>query len=305
VTPGSTFRWLGSALFSVACAASPAPTIGITPASALAVEPATKPSPRTQSAAKVPSTLVVFGIERDGLLPIACYDGNLKRAQGGVDCLDLVPEGDSVVSERGQMLVVGKRQDVSCPRGHTHQPGFALAKQAESETKSDFAIWPKNARGRLSISAGSLKPGTAELDELEALLRQTLDQESTDTLPASRRALVVFTGESVDFDGDGIPDRVFSGVVDSLEGLRFTGLLGFLSTHGGKPSIIHRDQAYTYYLRGSVDLDGAGGRELLVTRALVEHSSGAPTQLENAVGILHGREYRFLGLPCSLLPEGG
>ena len=78
-----------------------------------------------------------------------------------------------------------------------------------------------------------------------------------------------------------------------------------MSTRGGKPSIIHRDPAYSYYLRGSVDLDGSGARELLVTRALVQHSSGVPTQFENAVGILHGSEYRFLGLPCSLVPEGG
>jgi hypothetical protein len=260
--------------------------------------PSTRSGPPGGQAA---TTLVVFGLERDGLLPIACFDPSRKRAQGGVDCLYLVPEGDSVVTDRGQSLVVGKRQDVSCPRGNAHQPGLGL-KEVQSESKSYFAVWPREALGRLMITTGGLKPTAAELGELEALLRQTFSQESTDMLPASQRALVVYTGESVDLDGDGAPDRVFSGVVDSLEGLRFTGLLGFLSTHGGKPSIIHRDPAYTYYLRGSVDLDGSGGRELLVTRALVEH--GVPTQLENAVGILHGREYRFLGLPCSLVPDG-
>jgi hypothetical protein len=300
---GSTFRWPGVALVSAACAASPGPTIGITPHSALSAEPATKPPLRSGPAGRqAATTVVVFGLEREGLLPIACFDATLKRTQGGVDCLHLVAEGDSVVTDRGQHLVVGKRQDVSCPRGNAHQPGFGLAKEAESESKSYFAVWPRDALARLMITTGGLKPTAAELGELEALLRQTFAQESTDSLPTSQRALVIYTGESVDLDGDGAPDRVFSGVVDSLEGLRFTGLLGFLSTHGGKPSIIHRDPAYTFYLRGSVDLDGAGGRELLVTRALVEH--GVPTQLENAVGILHGSEYRFLGLPCSLVPEG-
>jgi hypothetical protein len=247
--------------------------------------------------------VVLFAIESDGLMPIACFDPRYKRVQGGADCLDLVPEGDSVATDGGRTLATGKRQEVSCPRGHSRQPGLGLPSGAPSES-GHLAIWPKKALGKLAVVSGDLKPTATELGDLEALIRQTLSQESTDTLPGQQRALVVYTGATFDLDGDGVSDRMFSGVVDSLEGLRFTGLIAFLSTHGNKPGIIHRDAAYTYYLRGSVDLDGKGGREILVTRALVEHSTGAPTQLENAVGIMRRNDYRFVGLPCSLVPEG-
>ena len=105
---GSTYRWLGAALLSAACAASPAATIGITPHSAMPVESATKPSTRAgPTGNQATSTLVVFGIERDGLLPIACFQPSLKRARGGVDCLDLVPEGETVVTDGQVRLVPG------------------------------------------------------------------------------------------------------------------------------------------------------------------------------------------------------
>jgi hypothetical protein len=282
------------------------PSIGITPHSELVKDTEEQSAPGSRAAARPPTaTLVVFGVERDGLLPLACFDGGLKRVQEGADCLPFVSEGGQVRTDGGQEYVLGRRQEVACPRGAAHRPGVSLVNSGATELKpgTGFAVWPSTATSELTVTRAEDKPTAAELAELDSLLSQTLSHESTDSLSSTQRTFQVYSGDQVDLDGDGQKDRVFSGVVDSLEGLRFTGLVGFLTTRQGQPSILHRDSAHSYYLRGSINLDGSGGKELLVTRALVQHATGAALQVENAVAVLEGSDYRIYGVPCPLVAE--
>jgi len=223
------------------------------------------------------TSMVFFGVE-GSLYPLACYDAAKKALLSGEPCLAMVPAGAEVrvASEDAEYnKVAGERAEPHCLIGSGKN--VAVAVEGITEGASFFyGVWPRSTMklvkpvDRDSTSPRATQLGSDEVTKLSAAVKAKGGSVG-DELRAHQVA-------EVDLDGQGKPDKVYSVFVPDpsiSEQYRWSGL--FLAPEGNLDGLVFIAQSKSkrdvFEVRGTVDLDGDGQRELW-TRMVFEEGAG-------------------------------
>lgn len=214
------------------------------------------------------TSTVIYGVN-GALIPLGCYDSEKKKVMGGPACLELAKKDDEVFlgSPDGNAL-----DKIDSPRNAlcevADKPQSLGTPALDTGASYLWAVYPKSL-GKTAIPMGPDSRAEAKI--------QLSDEESTALLAAAaEKAKKAAGGEvrsiqkgSLDVDGDGT-DEVFYGMAVHAAGnpnkLLFSGLF---MADGGKLDALRliektRDPNDVITLRGGVDLDGDGRRELWI-----------------------------------------
>lgn len=214
------------------------------------------------------TSTVVYGVN-GALIPLGCYDSESKKVMGGPACLEIAKKDDEVFlgSPDGNAL-----DKIDTPRNAlcevADKPKSLGTPALDTGASYLWAVYPKS----LAKTAVTMGPDS----RAEAKI-QLSDEETTALLAAAANEAKKAAGGEVrsiqkgmlDVDGDGT-DEVFYGIAVHAAGnpnkLLFSGLL---MADGGKLDAIrliekNRDPNDVITLRGGVDLDGDGRRELWI-----------------------------------------
>ena len=208
-------------------------------------------------------------------MPLACFDGTAFLAPGR--CLGLIRDLGEVATPTSGVRVLGRGR-YGCPDSGREVEALV----GEGPTPPSFAVWPRRALSRVTpVKAGAPwqpsgcrgwcgfgRTGHPRV-KLTPQRRARVVRAVTDAAgDEPGRDLEVLQEVTVDLDGDGADERVYSlAVADrQAEGyaFRFSGL--FLE-RGGTLSLIRRADEDAVVLRGTLDLDGDGLRELWLLHA--------------------------------------
>jgi hypothetical protein len=205
--------------------------------------------------------IVLFVVEGDVLAPVACHDGKKSVPADSEECMNMAPEGATVILDTGAKAKVGATTEVPC-RGSESNTFSGRKVESPDLAKAEYAIWPDTAGGVLKLADGALGATEKELQAMTALLVR-----ETGTLFEVKPKLEVTSGLLADMDGDGAPDRVFA----AFEQGRLYGVIAvFLATAPDKAVNLSVQQFNDPRLVGTTELDGKGGREVLISGAFVE-----------------------------------
>lgn len=236
-----------------ACSATPTPSVNI---------PAPSEAPTAAAAETRPAgPIVLFVVEGDVLAPVACHDGKKTVAADSAECMNLAPEGATVILDTGEKATLGPATEVPC-RGS--ESGTFSARKAESPAlaKAGYAIWPDTAGSVLQLPGNALAATDKELAAMNALL-----VKETGTLFEVPPKLVVTTGLLADMDGDGAQDRVFAAFEDG----RLHGVIAvFLASAPGVAVNLSVRQFDYPKLVGVTRIGRRAGSEVLVSAAFME-----------------------------------
>lgn len=214
------------------------------------------------------TSTVVYGVN-GALIPLGCYDADSKKLMGGPACLEIAKKDDEVFlgSPDGNAL-----DKIDSPRNAlcevADKPQSLGTPALDTGASYLWAVYPK------SLGKGAIAMGPDSRAEAKI---QLSDEESTALLAAAAKEAKKAAGGEVrsiqkgmlDVDGDGT-DEVFYGIAVHAAGnpnkLLFSGLF---MADGGKLDAIrliekNRDPNDVITLRGGVDLDGDGRRELWI-----------------------------------------
>ncbi|MFO7563220.1 MAG: hypothetical protein R6X02_11300 [Enhygromyxa sp.] len=216
------------------------------------------------SGPKPPETsTVVFAVD-GALLPLACFDKDKGQLLPGKECGGLVAEGSEVYMESSFGNKALDKTGAGTKSSLCGDSGAIPTPQLEAAAAYDWAVWPKS----LAPEYEQIHPDTwsdrgARLDEAEAKAVQ-------DAIAKVRNVKGDFQPKqkaTVDIDGDGKDELFVSAVLvnpSDPDTYLFSGL--FMAPGGelGNLVLIDRSKkaADVIRLRGVVDLDGDGKREL-------------------------------------------
>ncbi len=227
------------------------------------------------SGPKPPEVGAVFFSVDGALLPLACFDPASKAIKGGNDCRTMVAEGSEVymASSFGKKTLdktaTGTKDSLCGDQNALPTP------QLDAGGAFDWAVWPKSvAPGVVQIDPKTWSDRGALLSDDE---RAKVEAAIAKTSPAkgefrSRQKAMA------DIDGDGKDEIFVSAVIahptDPDRNL-FSAL--YMAPGGNWDALILLDRAKkeidVVRLRGTVDLDGDGKRELW-TGIIVEGGAG-------------------------------
>jgi hypothetical protein len=217
-----------------------------------------------------PGVAGVFFSVDGAMIPLGCWDPAAKKLVGGKACITLAKKGDSVLlsSEHGRALdVVGDPRNALCEveerpsslgtpaldAGQAYEWAAvpkalgAKAEQVSSKTKSDEATQlADDERAALQKAALALAPGATDGE-----LRCTQKAE-------------------LDIDGDGTKERFFGVLVGHPTSPDRSLLSALFMAPGGDLGRLRAIETSkrdldVFTIRGAVDLEGDGRRELWVT----------------------------------------
>ena len=221
------------------------------------------------------SDMVFFTID-GALIPIGCFNREKGKLSAGKDCLALAPKGADVYlksSYSEELDTIGEPKSALCEVGVT-KPTSLSTPSTDSGAAFDWAASPKSAaRNVITIPAdtwddGSIKFTDDEQRALDAAIakinRKTADVETK-----------IHQAASVDLNGDGKEERVFSAyVVNPRDTARylFSGLFVADGTDLGTMLLVVKTKTNSemFKLRAAADLDGDGTHELWVNAAFDE-----------------------------------
>ena len=241
--------------------------------------PPPSPGPPVPLSGAAGSAMVLFAVApraagRDGtavdlpvLVPLACRDQS--QLNGGTACLGMVPEGSTLGLSGGERVTPRMRARPHCPGRSARTEGLVLEQGADS----GFAVWPPSAVmavwtvrrgagcrgwcrfGRAGHPRVRMKPALA------LRLRQAAQRHG---LESGLENLELVQEVIVDLDGDGTPERLYSvAVADaSTDSYEFSFSALFLVRKGARPRLLIRKDSHAVVLRGTVDLDRDGRKEL-------------------------------------------
>ncbi len=224
------------------------------------------PAPSAAPASTAPATrpagpIVLFAAFGDVLAPVACHDGKKVVPADSEECMNMAPEGATVILDTGAKAKVGPTVEVPC-RGSEANTFSGRKAESPDLAKARYAVWPDTAGGALQLASGALEASGAELEAMTALLLK-----ETDNLFEVKPKLEVTSGLLADMDGDGAPDRVLA----AFEEGRLYGVIAvFLATAPDKAINLSVQQFNHPKLTGVTQLDGRAGSEVLISGAFVE-----------------------------------
>ncbi|MFV8752057.1 hypothetical protein ACNOYE_16040 [Nannocystaceae bacterium ST9] len=216
------------------------------------------------SGPKPPEVGAVFFSVDGALLPLACYDATKKELRGGSACASMVAEGTELymASSFGKKTLdkTGAGTKVSLCGDENALP----TAQLDAGGAFDWAVWPK-----------SVAPGVVQIDpktwsDRGALLSDEEKAKVEAAIAKTSQAKGEFRSRqkaSTDIDGDGKDEIFVSAVIahptDPDRNL-FSAL--YMAPAGNWDGLILIDRGKkdidVVRLRGTVDLDGDGKREL-------------------------------------------
>jgi hypothetical protein len=216
------------------------------------------------SGPKPPETSsAVFAVD-GALLPLACFDKDKGKLVPGKECAGLVAEGSEVYMESSFGNKALDKTGAGTKPSLCGDSGALPTAQLDSGAAYDWGVWPKS----LGPDYKQMHPDTwsdrgARLDEAEATAIQAaitkVRNVKGDFQPKQKA--------SVDIDGDGKDELFVSAILGNPadpDTFLFSGL--FMAPGGDLANIVLIDRskkgADVIRLRGAVDLDGDGKREL-------------------------------------------
>jgi hypothetical protein len=224
--------------------------------------PAPSAAPTTAAPTSRPAgPIVLFAVQGDVLAAVACHDGKNVVPSESPECMNMAPEGATVILDTGEKARLGPVVEVPC-RGSEVNSFEGRKAESPGLAKADYALWPDTAGGVLHRPKGGLLATAEELAGMTALLLK-----ETGNLFEVKPTLVVTSGLLADMDGDGAPDRAFGAFEDG----RLYGVIAvFLAKAPGEAVNLSVEQFHYPKLVGVTELDGKGGRELLISGAFME-----------------------------------
>ena len=200
------------------------------------------------------------------MIPMACYHQGKKKLLAGKSCLPLVPSDAEVflASESGRALdkVTGKKNAL-CELADT--PTSLTTASLDSGSSYAYAAYPKGL-GRSVL----VVPASAESNRATELSETTRSRLAEAAAAAEKKAaggnLRATQRAEVDLDDDGEKEQFISVVVVSAENADrtvFSGLFELPRDPKAAPVLLERAKGEDIVrLRGALDLDGDGSREL-------------------------------------------
>ena len=210
-------------------------------------------------------------LEQAALVPVACYGRG--ALEGGQRCLAFAEEGGVLKLEGGEQVVPGGRTRPHCPGG-SRAVGLSLP----GPVSAGFAVWPAKRLGAVIVPKGG-KPWEPSTCQGWCSFRRAghprvrVEAGQMARLAAAARAaglppgagpLEVLQAYTLDQDGDGKAERFFAvaALDQEQEDYAFAFSALFMDGARGKPLLVRREDSAAVVLRGAVDLDGDGDREL-------------------------------------------
>lgn len=206
---------------------------------------------------------VVFAVD-GALLPLACFNKDKNQIVPGKECGGMVAEGSEVYMESSFGNKALDKTGAGTKASLCGDSGAIPTPQLDGGAAYDWAVWPKS----LGLEFKQMHPDTwsdrgARLEEAEAKAIQDaiakIRNVQGDFLPKQKA--------TVDIDGDGKDELFVSAILGNPadpDTYLFSGL--FMAPGGdlGKVQLIDRSKkgADVIRLRGVVDIDGDGKREL-------------------------------------------
>jgi hypothetical protein len=233
-------------------------------------EPEPEPAPLEPrfdlSGPKPPETGSVMFVVDGSLLPLACFDKDKGQIAPGKGCAALVAEGSEVYMESS----FGNKALEKTGAGTTDSicgDAGAIPVPELGGSAYDWAVWPKS----LAPDFVQIKPDTWSDRGAR------LDEDQTKAVQAAISKVRNVRGDfqpkqkaSVDIDGDGTDELFISAILANPadpDTYLFSGL--FMAPGGDLDKLVlidrSRKSADVIRLRGVVDLDGDGTRELWTT----------------------------------------
>lgn len=217
-----------------------------------------------------PEASATFFAVDGAMIPLGCFDAEKKKLMGGKDCLALVKAGDGayLASETGAELdEIGEPKNALCEVAD--EPTSLGTPSLNSGKAYTWGTSPKSL-GRIAETVSSKAESNEAVvlsDEEKAIITTVLlelapkIEDGKDELRATQRA-------EFDVDGDGKAEKFTSVVVPHparADQYLFSGLL--MARGGDLADQVIVDQTKRFdmiKIRGGVDLDGDGIRELWV-----------------------------------------
>lgn len=256
-------RRIALALVSLASLAS---VVSLGCGAAPAAKPA-PPPPAPKAAKAEPQSGALFASVRDVLLPIGCYDAQKKAWGGGDACVTMLPRGARVAMEAGApRTIVGRDSPIeSCdlnPVLRTDGPSLG------------FAVFPVAARP--TVRALPRRRGFGRgpaADALTADEKAKIEAQLKGADAPGATPVVGLSATTIDVDGDGKDDRVLVvrlGPAGLHPRFQFVGAIYVARSAAGRVDFVAADEGAELELRGTLDVDQDGARELWYASTFVE-----------------------------------
>lgn len=224
-----------------------------------------------------PETSMVFMAVEGSFLPLACFAKDRGKLLTGDECMKLVPEGAEVRAgskANSSVFKVGAATEPLCLAGQGRKLAFA-AEGMTAEGTLGFAVWPRAAFKTVTAfdqetwDETKVRLSTAEAEALLAAAKQSAGVDG------EIKAHQVASG---DLDGNGTADKFFSVFVpDPKNSERYVWSGLFVAADGKLDALTllesAKSKADVYEIRGFMDLDGNGTRELWL-RLVFEDGGG-------------------------------
>lgn len=183
--------------------------------------------------------------------------------------MGMLPEGSTVALEGGERATPQMRARPHCQGRSARTDGLAL----EQPTDAGYAVWPPSARKAVQpVSRGAGCRGWCRFDRAghprgrmkPALERRLREAAQKHGMASGAEKLELIQEVTVDLDGDGAPEHIFSvAVSDPLtEEYDFSFSALFVVQGKKRPRLLLRKDSHAVVVRGTVDLDRDGRREL-------------------------------------------
>ncbi len=227
-----------------------------------------------------PDTSMVFFQVEGALIPLVCFDKAKGTLASGPECLDLVPAGAEVRVSGGDQAFnkkVGERTAPSCLAGSNNK-GALAAEALTGGAEFTYGAWPPSTLKIVTlVSRDSTSPAATQLDDDTAA-------KLAKAVPSKGKITAQQVAE-IDLDGNDKKEGIYSVFVPHrsiAEQYAWSGV--FLAPDGNLDNLVllansssHKD---VFEVLGTLDVDGAGNRELWIRMVYAEGAGEAVFQIE-------------------------
>jgi hypothetical protein len=215
------------------------------------------------SGPKAPEASTVIFAVNGALVPLACFNKESNKVEGGHKCADMVKDGEElyVYAEHTKDIdIIGGPKNSLCEV--SDNPTSRSAKSVDAGAAYDFAVWPKSAHDLVKATGSKTRAertlqfdGDEEKALLDAIHKLRPKAKKGEFRPEQKAEL--------DLEGDGKMEVFYSIVIAHPTDPDQNLFAGVLMAPGGDMAALtlideSRRQADIVTLSGAVDLNGDG-----------------------------------------------